>query len=185
MNLFESLTHEHQLIARTLDALEGFIQAIEAGAAVEQQELARFVLFYVDYVDFNHHQKEEQVLFRSLERAGWARDVGALAHLDEQHGQERNLMRTLRRLAVTATWGDKERRELIEHGRRVIEFERGHMHKERELLYPTAVDELANDQALVTERLSRFEKRGAPAEHLAWLEQLATELIGRWAKPTA
>ena len=70
MHATQSLRDEHRLIRRVLDAFEIALGRSARGAAVERATFEGFLEFFTGFADEYHHQKEEALLFPSLERAG-------------------------------------------------------------------------------------------------------------------
>jgi hemerythrin-like domain-containing protein len=185
MDVLASLQQEHETIIRVLDAFERFLQRIEEGAPIDQQELLRFVIFFNDFADGWHHAREEEVLLPALTRHGYAKSSGVLLHIRDQHRRERNLFFRLKRVvADSLPWSSSRIRDLLEVARELIAFERTHIQKETDLLYPAAAKELAGDNssALESDQLW-FNDTRAPAEHLKWLERLGVELAAGHPSP--
>jgi hemerythrin-like domain-containing protein len=185
MKVLASLQQEHETIIGVLDAFEFFLQRIADGAAVDQQELVRFVVFFNDFADGWHHAREEEVLLPALTRHGYAKSSGVLLHIRDQHRRERALFFRLKRVvADSLPWSAERIRELIEASRELIAFERTHIQKETDLLYPAAAKELAGDNSssLESDQLW-FSETHAPADHVKWLERLAVELVADHPPP--
>jgi hemerythrin-like domain-containing protein len=177
-NILASLQQEHETILRALDAFERFLRRIEEGAAIDQQELVRFVIFFNDFADGWHHAREEEVLLPALTRHGYAKSSGVLLHIRDQHRRERALFFRLKRVvADSLPWSSHRIRDLLEASREIIAFERNHIQKETDLLYPAAAKELEGDNssALESDQLW-FSETHAPEEHVKWLERLGIEL---------
>lgn len=178
MDIFEDLGNEHETITRVLDAFAKYLDAVEAKHGVERHDLFRFVTFFSDYADGIHHAKEEGVLFPALERHGYAKNMGPLAHIREQHSRERALFARLKRAATDKhAWSDARIGELLATGRELVEFERAHMKKEDDLLYPEAKRELADDATSDLDKaLTRFQRIHDVEGYAEYLRQLADEL---------
>jgi hemerythrin-like domain-containing protein len=174
-----SLQQEHETIIGVLNAFEHFLERIDDGPSMDRQELLRFVVFFNDFADGWHHAREEEVLLPALTRHGYAKSSGVLLHIRDQHRRERALFFRLKRIvADSLPWSKDRVRELIEAARELITFERTHIQKETDLLYPAAAKELAGDASgsLESDQLW-FNETHAPQEHMKWLERLAIELV--------
>lgn len=178
MGIFEDLEKEHHAITRVMDAFMTYLDSVEAKHDVDRHDLFRFVTFFSDYADGIHHAKEEAVLFAALERHGYAKNLGPLAHIREQHSHERALFARLKRAATDKhAWSDERLGELLATGRELVEFERAHMKKEDDLLYPEAKRELADEAtADIDKSLRRFQRIHDVEGYAAYLDQLAEEL---------
>lgn len=183
MQILDHLDDEHHLIERVLEAFGAYLDAVEHDHDVERHDLYRFVTFFSDFTDALHHAKEETVLFPALERRGFAPKVGPLGHIRDQHSHERVLFARLKRAATEQqTWSTQRLDELIGTGRELIDFERGHIIKESELLFPRARAELAGEDSTALDKaLSKFERIHDVEGYTGYLEQLAEELIRRYA----
>jgi hemerythrin-like domain-containing protein len=178
MNLMQSLGEEHKMIMAVLDAFEAYLQRLDDGAAVEAKDLIRFVVFFDDFADGWHHAREEDVLLPALTRHGYAETSGVLLHIREQHRRERSLFFRLKRVVAEGIpWSDERVSELLDAGRELIAFERQHIQKETDLLYPAASKELASDNGgfLEADQLW-FTETHAPFDHIRWLERLGSQL---------
>ena len=185
MNLLGSLQQEHQSILGVLDGYDAFMLRIADGAEIDHQELVRFVVFFNDFADGWHHAREEEVLLPALTRHGYAKSSGVLLHIREQHRRERDLFFRLKRaVADSLPWSAARIRELLEVSRELTAFERTHIQKETDLLYPAAAKDLATDDpgSLESDQLW-FCEAHAPADHVKWLERLGLELTADHPKP--
>ncbi len=174
---------EHRLIARVLDALEVYVDQLEeAGDATDRHDLARFVTFFREFADLGHHEKEENIVFPEMVRAGFSWDDGILSDLRQEHNQERYLMRTLRHASLQKDlWSSEDLRHLVSVARTFIEFQRAHMAREDAELLPVLRDRLpeAVEQELV-KRLKRFDEVWADSGESAWLRGLGQDLVERY-----
>lgn len=171
------------MITRVLDALEVYVAGLEsAGDGADRHDLARFVTFFREFADLGHHEKEENVLFPEMVRAGWSWDDGLLSDLRKEHNQERYLMRTLRHASLQKDlWSSEDLRHLVSVARTFIEFQRAHMAREDEELLPV-VRKLPDDvQQMISERLTHFDEAWADGGEGAWLRGLAQDLVERYA----
>src|SRR6185503_6573918 len=72
MDIFEELTKDHRLISQVLDAFETFVDT--AVADLDLVELNRFAVFFREFVELTHHEREERVLLPAMESLGYARN---------------------------------------------------------------------------------------------------------------
>jgi len=174
---------EHRLIARVLDALEVYVDQLErAGDATDRHDLARFVTFFREFADLGHHEKEENVVFPEMVRAGFSWDDGILSDLRQEHNQERYLMRTLRHASLQKDlWSSEDLRHLVSVGRTFIEFQRAHMAKEDAELLPDLRNGLPEAvEKEMAKRLTRFDEVWADSGESAWLRGLGQDLVDRY-----
>ncbi len=176
MNIFEHLGHQHRIIGTTLDALHGYAAKVEAGVDPSHHDLTRFVLFFREYAHQRHRDAEEEVLFPLLTKHGFSMTVGPLAHIRQQHDEEGLLLVRLMKVAARRNlWSRDEASELCAVAREIVHFERVHLEKENELLFPKAQEQLTDEELeQAAKGLAKLEKKHGDA---AWLEKLASELI--------
>ena len=84
MDAIELLMQEHQLILRSLDALDAFTVDMARGGD-DRDELSRFVRFIREFADARHHGKEEDILFEAMVAAGFPREGGPIAVMLMDH----------------------------------------------------------------------------------------------------
>jgi hemerythrin-like domain-containing protein len=184
MDLFDQLGAEHARIAAVCDAFDAFAAEVAASGVADLHEAIRFVTFFRGYADGLHHEREEVVLFQCLSLAGFPLDQGPLAHLRDQHVQQRGMLLDLEKaLSAKAPWGLAERSRLHGAATTLTAFERAHMAKEREMLLPVAQKELVPFAGALATSMDRFERKRAPRWDRPWLELLASELTA--AHPSA
>jgi hemerythrin-like domain-containing protein len=179
MDLFETLTDEHRLITRTMDALEAFIEPVEKGAELDGFELNRFVVFLHDFVDLIHHDREESILFPAMARLGYSNSGAPIAHVRDEHRREHKILFEIRQAAVRARPPSSARRaHLVGLIRELITFQRDHIKKENELLYPSVKKEFSGKTLdEVTRLLWTNEEAQTWLVEDSWLRALAEELI--------
>lgn len=177
MDIFEELTKDHRVITQVLDAFEAFVDT--AAGELDLVELNRFAVFFREFVELTHNEREERILLPAMESLGYARNGAPLTHIREEHERERNLLLELRRAAVrqgqpTAV----ERARIVKTARDMIAFERAHMKKENELLYPSVQKDLAGKTLSDLGRALRaHEGTWSHAVEQTWLRSLAEELV--------
>lgn len=186
MDLFETLTDEHRLITRTVDALQAFIERVEQGGELDVVELNRFVVFLREFVDLVHHEREENILFPAMARLGYAKSGAPIAHVRDEHRREHAILFEIRQAAVRVRPLSSARRaHLVGLVRELIVFQRAHIKKENELLYPTVKKEFSGKTLDEVTRLlwSDDDAHGRLVED-SWLRSLAEELIRDHVRPS-
>ncbi len=178
MDLFARLEQEHALIESVAGALERFAQSVEKDGSVNLHELIRFLTFLRGYADGLHHEREETVLLPTLSLSGFPLDNGPLGHIRDQHREEARLLLDIAKAACAPEpWSSPQVARIASAARALTTFERSHMAKERELLFPVARKELAAHAEVLATAAGRFERSREPRFDLAWLEQLGRELV--------
>lgn len=185
MRLFDGLSEDHRLITGCLGAFERYLAALERGEDHNQQDLHRFVTFLVDYAEAWHHRKEEDVLFVALARHGWSHSRGPLAFVRTQHVHERELFGQLRQSAMARDlWSKETLASFTARVRELIRFEREHMTKENEVLYPEAQRDLSQEiPDQLNAELDNFESTHHEHGYIDWLRELGQELSASYPAP--
>jgi hemerythrin-like domain-containing protein len=184
MDIFEELTRDHRLIFKVVDAFEQFIDATGSDD-IDLFELNRFVVFFREFVELTHHDREERFLLPAMESLGYARNGGPLTHIREEHERERNLLLELRRAAVRQRQPiGVEKARVLRTARDLVAFERAHMKKENELLYPNVKKDLAGRTlSEVGRQVGAHAGTWSRAVEQTWILSLADELVEAHPSP--
>ena len=179
VDIFESLTNDHRIIARVLTAFEQFITEAEASETLDLVEFGRFTVFFREFVELWHHEREENLLLPAMESIGYARNAAPIVHIREDHERERNHLLELRRAAVRLRpLQQQEKSRVLAIARDLVTFERTHMKKENELLYPALQRELSAEKASALNRpVLKAGSDKHPIVEQIWLRALADELV--------
>ena len=176
-SLLSRLEHEHRAILDAIDAFSRFLKAAEEDpGSVDASDLARFVLFFREYVDLIHHEREERVLLPALVRHDFAPGAGPLAYVREQHARERRLLHDLMAQCFRRGGCPANAPELILAAEAFIAFQRMHIEQEQTRLYPVARTVLRNERTRIQAELARFDAEHEAYDRSAWLERLLGEL---------
>jgi hemerythrin-like domain-containing protein len=176
-SLLSRLEHEHRAILDAIDAFSRFLKAAEADpGSVDASDLARFVLFFREYVDLIHHEREERVLLPALVRHDFSPTAGPLAYVREQHSRERQLLHELVALCFRRGGCRPTDPQLVLAAEAFIAFQRVHIEQEATRLYPVARTVLRNEHSRLRAEQARFDAEHEAYERSAWLERLLGEL---------
>lgn len=177
----ERLFGEHPVIMGVVDALAKFVDGLESDSVDNRCELGRLMLFFREYAELFHHEKEESILWPALVHAGLRWDDGLIADVRKDHEVERTMLQSLRHASLQATeWSVVDRQRVIDVCRRFVTFMREHVRKENETLRPLINDKLdETSRASLNENLDRFDARLAASGELRTLTELAADLIQR------
>jgi hemerythrin-like domain-containing protein len=179
-SLFARLEHEHRAILEAVNAFASFLSRAET-ADVDVHDLPRFVLFFREYVDLIHHDREERVLLPALVRHDFAPCGGPLGHVRDQHARERELLRALLEQCFRRGGCSPNHPELVRAAQAFISFQRTHIEQETHSLYPAARAVLLNDASRLQADLARFDAEREVYGRSAWLERLLGELSAVYA----
>lgn len=174
----ERLFEEHVLILQVIEALDAFVNRLEADSGDYRGELVKLVAFFREFADHLHHEKEESVLLPALVDAGLRWDDGVIAEVRKDHDVERQMLQSLRHGALQSTpWSMMDRQRILDVGRGYVEFMRRHISTENELLRPL-IGVTLNDRAYqqLNENLERFDARLEASGELAKHREFATHV---------
>ncbi len=168
------LKDEHALILEALDAIEGKLSALEAGAAPDQTYFEKAVQFLRTFADQCHHGKEENLLFKTMVDRGFPRQAGPIAVMLYEHDTGRSFIRGMAEGAATVGTEPAVAKRIVENGRGYISLLRSHINKENNILFPMADNVLTpEDQERLGKEFERFEAEETGADvHEAMLKLL-------------
>lgn len=187
MNPFQLLGDEHRLIARVADAFEYLVSEARSGRDVDRRDLDAFILFFREYCDLGHHDKEETLLFPAMVRSGSRWEDGPVYELRREHEQERWLLRSLRYSALQeGPWSDEGLRHFVSIAEEFVVFLRAHMQHENEVLFPAAALQLSAEvQSKLAEDMERFDQARTRDGEAQTLAALADRLVAQYRGPRA
>jgi hemerythrin-like domain-containing protein len=127
------LIDEHRVILSVLDDLERESLALGQGKPLRPRFWQRVLQFHAEFADGLHHHREEHLLFPALERVGLSPTTGPTAVLRAEHDRGRQWRQRIQQ-ALDA--GDLVRLQAACSS--FIDFERQHIQKENQILFPLA-----------------------------------------------
>jgi len=176
MNPIEKLVDEHKNILRGIAILENGAAKLEGGANIPPDFFRGMIDFIRSYADQYHHAKEENILFVSLEKAGFPPDQGPVGVMLAEHDQGRRFVAGMENANEQYAEGETAFIEdIVENARDYIYLLRQHIDKEDRVLYPMAVNALGKSgmDAMIPE----FER---VEQEKAGVEQKYIELLGEF-----
>jgi hemerythrin-like domain-containing protein len=182
MNPFDALRGEHALIRRVLAGFTALVERAVVGEEVIRRDLREFVVFFRDYVDLGHHDKEETILLPILVEQGFDWNDAPLKSVVGQHQHERYLMRVLSDAAnQSSEWDAEDLRHFISIAHEFDAFLTAHMELEDVSLFAAAERSLPANAALELERaFDNFEAaRGTPDDRSAFIARVE-QLVSRY-----
>lgn len=147
-HVIHTMVSEHEMILGFLDELEKANQTIQKmeGYNSEQEEFKKLMHIAEHLVGAEpHHQREEKVLFPEMERRGV---FGPLQVMRMEHEDLRRRKEELKELAETVEKIDFDtfKRRLDTVAKFVTFTLRDHIFKENNILYPTALQVIHEDE---------------------------------------
>jgi hemerythrin-like domain-containing protein len=187
MKALSSLTREHQMISKLMGALQTYASRLREGAPVIIADLPHFAAVFRELVDFRHHEKEEGILLPLLARNGFAWNAGPLAEVRREHRHLRYLIDVLYQAAAKheaqgSLSSQEDRWQIAGAALAFVEFKRGHMQKEDDVLF-AAVQARLNGAALdqLERELSQFDEMTGRNASSARVWHVAEGLVGRYS----
>ncbi len=133
----EELEHEHRIIQQVVGGMAIIIEKLESGKEIDPAVLTDLSEFMQTFGDKCHHGKEEDYLFKLLEKKGVPVSGCPLAVLLHEHEKGRGLLADLKLTSETYIRAPHAGKEaLIGTLRRLIELYPAHIWKEDYLLFP-------------------------------------------------
>jgi len=133
------LIQEHAAILLLLNILEAVSTRLQNNEPVDPEDLPRIVEFIRVFADKCHHGKEENLLFKSLAKAGMPVEGGPIAVMLAEHDQGRAFVAQMDKAATAFVGGDKSAADMFTrsaHG--YTHLLAGHIQKENNVLFPMA-----------------------------------------------
>ncbi|MFO7761871.1 MAG: hemerythrin domain-containing protein [Thermodesulfobacteriota bacterium] len=146
---------EHRLIERMIGLIEGTLRQIESASKVDPVFVDTAVDFIRMYADRTHHGKEEDILFRDLNKKDLsAKDRQVMNELIEEHVFGRNTTKALVDANTRYRNGDASAlADIAARLKTLVGFYPKHIEKEDKVFFPASRAYLTNEeeQAMLTE----------------------------------
>ncbi|HHO47982.1 MAG TPA: cation-binding protein [Desulfobacteraceae bacterium] len=166
---------EHRLIERMLMIAKDHLAKIEARQAVDPEFVDTAVDFIRTYADRTHHGKEEDIMFRDLDKRPLSpEDRRLMQELIEDHVFGRRTTEALVAANSRYRRGDQAAlADVARHLRALVEFYPGHIEKEDKQFFPAARGYLSEeeDQAMLAEFLE-FDRKMIHEKYLSVVEEM-------------
>jgi len=141
------LKSEHEHIQQMLRVIEAVCLKLESEEKVEPDHLGRIVEFIKGFADACHHAKEEDLLFKAMESAGFPREAGPIAVMLNEHEQGRTYVKEMSRAADAYRQGDRQSGvRFAQNARGYVRLLSQHILKENNVLFPMADQHLTEQQ---------------------------------------
>lgn len=152
----EVLKSEHRVIETVLDCLEKLANQTADSKAVDANSAREILDFLATFADRCHHGKEEELLFKALERKGFSPDAGPTSVMRSEHEIGRMLMEVMRLFVDGVDSASRQR--FVEAAREYVDLLRQHIRKEDHCLFTMADQMLsADEQAALSANFDSFE----------------------------
>lgn len=153
---------EHRLIMRMLAVIEKEADKIDKDNVINRPCIDIAVDFIKTYADRTHHGKEEDILFRKLEKKELSKvDIGIMNELVQEHAFGRITTADLSKFTDAYQNGDAEAVQLISVAlRKFIDFFPKHIEKEEKIFFPLAMEYLSEvEQQAMLDEFWEFDRK--------------------------
>lgn len=174
----EELEHEHRIIQQVVGGMAVLVENLESGKEIDPSVFTDLSEFLQTFGDTCHHGKEEEYLFKLLEKKGVPVSGRPLAVLLHEHERGRKLMGDLKLDSELYRRVPSEGREgLINTLRKLVELYPSHIWKEDYLLFPMTEKLLSeSEQKELSAQFAQHEATIGTDVHHAF-EQLAGRIL--------
>jgi len=146
---------EHRLIERMLARIEHALKRIEATGTIDPVFVDTAVDFIRTYADRTHHGKEEDILFRDLDKKNLSdNDRRIMNELIEEHVFGRTTVKALVEATARYRAGDTSAAPAVADALRTLAaFYPKHIKKEDDIFFPSSREYLSDEeeQAMLAE----------------------------------
>lgn len=150
MNPTDVLKNEHIEIKSMLKVATIVADNLEAGEAVDPEDLTEIVVFIKEFADTYHHGKEEELLFEAMEESGIPAQGGPIGMMLIEHDQGREYVRAMSQAAANYRDGDiSAGKDFAANARGYVALLDQHIDKEDNILYQMAEMHLSDEQKSV------------------------------------
>ena len=155
MEATQMLIDEHKAIKRVLRVLMQASRDLVHGKKYPPALFEQAVDFLRTFADQCHHMKEQDILFKEMEKVGIPVEGGPLGVMLQEHDLGRALVRGIAEAIPAYARGDTRAASAIaDHARGFANLLNGHIDKEDNILYPMA--EMHLDEKEMADILARF-----------------------------
>lgn len=178
----EILKEEHQAVLTVLDILDKLSQRIRTGQEIKVEDLDQLLEILKEYVDRNHHGKEEEIFFPALEKLGLSRESGPVGVMLMEHDNGRQYIQGMRDAVAEFKAGNSEAlKKFATYASYYTELMNEHIYKENNILYPMSDMHLSQEEkSLILEDFANIEKErigtGKAEEYLRRISDLQKRL---------
>jgi hemerythrin-like domain-containing protein len=153
----EVLVKEHDAILVMLEILKAVSTRLENKKPVKPEHLPQIVEFIQVFADKCHHGKEENLLFKSMVKAGMPEEGGPISVMLSEHEMGRDFVRKMDAAASAFINGDRSAvTQFIQNARGYASLLSQHIQKENKVLFPMADKVIPQEEQ--SQLLEEFEK---------------------------
>jgi hemerythrin-like domain-containing protein len=178
----DDLKSEHEGIKQALTILERMISGPRKDIKSRLDDMRGLIEFFRIFADKCHHGKEEQYLFKELEKAGYSASAGPVKVMLDEHSVGRSYLKQM--AAAVEAWNGMKAipNEISVAALNYISLLRAHIEKENNVLFLLAEKALSKDVDVQLEaEFEQFEDkvigRGRHEEIHTLLQELSQKYL--------
>lgn len=153
MNPIDTLVKEHEAILKVVDALGQEGIAIAEGKKFDGANVRRMLDFVRGFAYTCHCAKEEQCLFRTMERHGMPMDAGPIAVMLHEHNLSRKAISSIIYALPMAERGDRAQAMILANAiKTYAKLTRSYIQLENNVLFPMARRMLKDEDVQALEK---------------------------------
>jgi hemerythrin-like domain-containing protein len=139
---------EHRLIEQIIPVIEEKLAGSAAARPIDPVFVDAAVDFFRIYADRTHHGKEEDILFRALEKKKLSQEHARIMdELVKEHVYARKTVANLVEANTKFRAGDKNALQYINENLRILsKFYPGHIEKEDRVFFPETMEYFTKDE---------------------------------------
>jgi len=166
-NATEMLEQEHRVIERMLLVLRKAADVLQEDNDSSLAPFEQAVDFIRNFADKCHHGKEEDILFKLMEKRGMPVEGGPIGIMLHEHQLARSCTAELAQGIDQAKAGDKSAiKTIIDNARYYADLLANHIYKENNILYPMGNQVFSDaDQKYLHTEFDRVEKEIGEGVH--------------------
>ena len=159
-NATDILVEEHDVIERMLAVLKTAAERLDRGENISAEVFLEAVDFIRNFADRCHHAKEEDILFKLMEKRGFTIHNGPISVMLMEHDKGRLFTRNLESAAQKLQKGDRSaKHDIAVNALGYADLLSSHIYKENNILYPMANQSFTReDQEYLKKEFERVER---------------------------
>ena len=170
-----NLMEDHEAIKAIMNILEKIVHGLANGKSINAEHVEEIIDFIKGFADYNHHGKEEAMLFPALVEKGFQKESGPVGVMLHEHVAGRNYIAALDQSLAKCKNGDlSASKDVVSNALEYIALLRNHIDKENGILF-TMADNVLDDkeQNSLYDGFIKFEKEVVGVErHAKYYETL-------------
>jgi hemerythrin-like domain-containing protein len=170
---------EHRLIEKMFALVSEEVKLVEEGKQLDPIFVDTVVDFVKTYADRTHHGKEEDILFRDLEKRSMSQqDLKIMQELVDEHKAGREMVRALVEAKEKYLQGQTDALEVVlDKLNALISFYPQHIEKEDKVFFPASEEYFSQEeQDSMINEFWEFDRKMIHEKYKSLVEQLKDQI---------